>query len=88
VGQSHYGPELRESDEEKAQCLITDEIAKLKFPSLDFNQLSIGDEVKIRIAARLRREIYVPMCWVTAELKMGSIAYAARLLKEKGKDWD
>jgi hypothetical protein len=44
VGQSHYGPELRESDEEKARRLIADEIAKRKFPPLNFSEMNKGDK--------------------------------------------
>jgi hypothetical protein len=60
VGQSHYGPELRESDEEKARRLIAEEIATLKFPRLNFSEVKKGDECKIKIAVRLRRETSVP----------------------------
>ncbi len=83
VGQSHYGPELRESDEEKAGRLIAEEIAKLKFPRVDFSTMSKGDQRKVDIAARLRRETSVSLRWIADELKMGSIAYAARLLQER-----
>jgi hypothetical protein len=51
VGQSHYGLELRESDEEKARRLIAEEMAKLKFPRLDFSAMNKGDERKVKIAA-------------------------------------
>jgi hypothetical protein len=64
VGQSHYGLELRESDEEKARRLIAEEMAKLKFSRLDLSAMNKGDERKVKIAARLRRETSMPMRWI------------------------
>ena len=40
AGLSHYGTELRESEEEKASRIIAQEIQKLKFPTIDLDQLS------------------------------------------------
>ena len=34
---SHYGTELRESEEEKASRIIAQEIQKLKFPKIDLD---------------------------------------------------
>jgi len=50
-GQSHYGPELRESDEEKARRLIAEEIAKRKFPPLNFSEMNKGDKQRETCAA-------------------------------------
>src|SRR5205085_4452013 len=82
-GPSHYGEELRQSDEEKARTILPEELGRLRFP--DLGTLSKGDPGKVRIAARLRKETAMPLSWVTQELKMGSIAYAARCLHQYGR---
>lgn len=79
-GASHYGAELKESDEAKARRIIEEDVRQLKFP--DLTKLKKGAEEKVRIAARLRSETAVPLKWVAKELGMGSVAYVAEPLSE------
>ena len=80
VGRSHYGAELRESDEQKAHGLIAEELKGMKSSKIDWAGLRKGDARKVKIARRLRRETSVPVRWIVEELKMGSVAYASRLI--------
>ena len=83
-GATHYGAELKESDEAKARRIIEEEIRGLNFPEL--HKLRKGAEEKVRIAARLRAETAVPLKWVAQNLRMGSVAYVAERLSEWGKE--
>ena len=79
ASRSHYGAELRESDEEKARRIIAQEIQRLKFTAITL-ELSKGDSRKIQIARRLRQETTMPLRWIADQLQMGSVAYTAKLL--------
>ena len=85
VGLSHYGAELRESEEKRARRIIAEEMQKRKFPVLDFGRLSKSASSKVRIARRIRAETAMPLRWIVQELQMGSIGYAARILRERSK---
>ena len=80
ASRSHYGAELRQSDEEKARRIIDQEIQKLKFPAIPLEELSKGDSGKIQIARRLRQETTMPLRWIADQLQMGSVSYTAKLL--------
>jgi putative transposase len=85
VGLSYYGPELQESDEEKARRIIAEEIRRLKFPKIGLGQLDKSDSRKIQIAWRLRRETTVSLRWIAENLQRGSVGYLAKLIK-RGTD--
>ena len=78
---SHYGAELRESEEEKAVRIIAQEIQRLKFPKIDLSRLSKGDPCKIQIARRLRQETTMTLQWIAERLQTGNVPYTAKLIK-------
>ena len=87
AGPSHYGAELRESEEEKAGRIIAQEIQKLKFPKIDLDQLTKSDARKIQIARRLRQETTMPLRWIAERLQTGSVPYTAKLIRRiKARD--
>ena len=49
VGLSHYGVELRESDEEKARRIMVEESRKLKLKKTDFKDLRKSDPWKVEV---------------------------------------
>jgi REP element-mobilizing transposase RayT len=68
-GEQHYGEELRESEEQKAERLVRGELNKLT--SGDLKTLRKGDAMKARLANRLRTETTVTWPWIAERLKMG-----------------
>ncbi len=82
VGPSHYGAELQESEEEKAERIVAQEIRRLKLSKVDFTELSKGDSRKVEIARRLRKETTVPLRRIAENLQTGSVAYLAKLLRK------
>src|SRR5437762_1787313 len=50
VGNSHYGEELRESDEEKAQRIVAEELKRLGWMEKDLRTHRKGDPRKVKVA--------------------------------------
>src|SRR5204863_7479081 len=76
----HYGEEMRESAEEKAERIVGMELKKLKWTEKDLEKRKKGDEKKVRIAGRLRRETVVTMAWIAQRLRMGARGHLTHLL--------
>jgi len=64
AGPSHYGEELRESAEEKAQRIVAQELGRLGWKEPDLEGHRKGDRRKVRIARRLRRETTMTLKWI------------------------
>ena len=56
AGPEHFGEEIRELAEEKAEGLIAQELKKLGWQESELSRRRKGDKRKIKIALRLRRE--------------------------------
>ena len=56
AGKSHYGPELRESAEAKAERIVAEELRRLGLREDELSRRRKGDGKKARIARRVRRE--------------------------------
>jgi hypothetical protein len=70
-GQQHYGEELRESEEQKAERLIAQMLKKFHWTHDDLQTQRKGDPKKARLAARLRAETTMTWQWVARRLFMG-----------------
>jgi len=70
-GKQHYGEELRESDEQKAERLIAETLKKVKWSNEDLKERRKGDAIKARLANRLRGETTVTWPWIARRLAMG-----------------
>ncbi len=87
IGQEHYGEERKESQMEKAERLVREELKTQKLKEADLAALSKGDRRKIQIAQRLRQETTMTVKWIAERLRMGSVAYVNNrlYLKRKGR---
>lgn len=87
IGQEHYGQERQESQLEKAERLVGEELKRCRLKESDLAALAKGDPRKIEIAQRLRQETIVTIKWIAERLEMGSVAYVNNRLhlKRKGK---
>lgn len=70
-GGQHYGEELRESEEQKAERLIAETLKKVKWTATDLKSRRKGDATKARLANRLRAQTTVTWPWIAERLKMG-----------------
>ena len=80
AGPEHYGEEIMESAEEKAQRLVGQALKKLGWKESDLTRLRKGDPKKVKIALRLRRETTMTLAWVAQRLHMGTKTHLAHLL--------
>jgi REP element-mobilizing transposase RayT len=72
-GAHHYGAELHEGEEAKAERLVQEELARPKWAEADLAGKPKTDRAKARIALRLRRETTMTLAWIAERLQMGSV---------------
>src|SRR5207253_1948757 len=85
-GEWHYGEELQESAESKAEDLIRVELKRKRWKEADLRERRKGDLFKVQIAKRLRAETTVTMKWIAQRLNMGSRGHLTHLLYWDGHD--
>jgi putative transposase len=72
-GAHHYGVELQEGEEAKAERVVQEELARRKWVEGDLAAKPKTDWQKARIALRLRRETTMTLAWIAGRLQMGSV---------------
>jgi hypothetical protein len=70
-GQQHYGEEVRESDQQKAERLVVEMMRRLGWTEKELKRQAKGDARKAGMAARLRAETTVTWAWIAKRLEMG-----------------
>ncbi|MEW6303073.1 MAG: transposase [Verrucomicrobiota bacterium] len=85
AGAHHYGEELRESAEAKAQRLITQAVRQAGWRAADLSRRRKGDPWKVKLAQRLRRETTVTVEWIARQLHMGTRGHLTHLLYWAGR---
>jgi REP element-mobilizing transposase RayT len=84
-GKWHYGAELRESGEAKAERLIEE---ALRLEGLRAEHLASwrkGHPFKLKLAMKLREQTTVTVAWIAERLAMGSRGHLMHLLYKSGK---
>jgi REP element-mobilizing transposase RayT len=81
MGEHHGGEEKQETDEQKAQRLVREELAKRRWTEQDLKQCRKTDARKVKMAARLRRETVMTLDWIARRLQMGCRHTLANCLK-------
>ena len=71
MGPHHGGEEKRESDEQKAQRLVGEELRKRRWTEQDLAKRRKTDAGKVKLARRLRDETVMTLDWIAQRLKMG-----------------
>ncbi len=85
-GHWHFGAELVESVEAKAERLIEAELQRKGWTAADLQARRKGDPFKVRLAAKLRAQTTVTMSWIAERLCMGTRGHLTHLLYRHGKD--
>jgi hypothetical protein len=80
-GRQHYGDELKESDEQKAQRLVKEMLTQARWTEADLKRRRKGDRKKARMAARLRAETTMTWEWISKRLRMGHWRTAANAVR-------
>jgi putative transposase len=85
AGVEHYGEELRESAEEKAERLVLRELRRKKWREPDLERQPKGHAFKVALARRLRAETTMTMVWIARRLRMGTRGHLTHLLYWQGR---
>ena len=80
IGSEHYGQERQESQVEKAERVVAEELRRRRWTERTLAQRAKGDPDKVRVAGRLRRETLVTVAWIAERLQMGCVANVNTLL--------
>ena len=81
MGKHHGGEEKHESDEQKAERLVMQELQKRRWTEQDLEQRRKTDAGKVKMAARLRGESVMTLDWIAQRLRMGCRHTVANCLK-------
>jgi len=80
AGAEHYGPEIRESAEEKAEAIICHSLRRLRLGESQLADMKKGEPRKVAIALQLKEDTEMSSSWIARRLAMGSRAYVDHLL--------
>ena len=80
AGPWHYGEELREWAEAKAERIVAEELKRRKWDATVLGARRKGDPGKLAIARGLREETTMTVAWIGERVKMGTKRHLAPLL--------
>ena len=80
MGPEHYGEERQESQADKAERVVEEELRRRRWTETTLGERNKGDVEKLKIAVRLRNETLVTVAWIARRLQMGSVANVNTLL--------
>lgn len=86
AGDWHYGEELRESAEAKAERIVLEELKRRKWDGKALGERRKGEPGRIAIARRLREETTMAMEWIARRLCMGTKTHLAHLFYWQHRD--
>jgi hypothetical protein len=72
IGAEQYGAERLETDVEKAERMLGEELQARRWQETDLSKRAQGDLGKVKIAGRLRAETVRTVKWIAARLRMGT----------------
>jgi putative transposase len=81
LGKHHGGEAKQETEEQKAQRVVGEEMRKRRWTERELARRRKTDAEKVKIAARVRRETVMTMDWIAARLQMGCRHTLANCLK-------
>ena len=84
-GKWHYGEELRESSEQKAERLVKAALREHGWKESDLEMRRKGDPIKVEIALQLRAQSVMTLEWIADRLKMGTRSHLNHLLYWHGR---
>jgi REP element-mobilizing transposase RayT len=83
VAEHHGGEEKRETDAQKAERILAEELRERGWTEADLEPLRKTDAKKVKIARRLRRETVMTLDWIAERLRMGCRHTLANCLKDQ-----
>ncbi len=84
IGPHHGGEEKVETEEQKAERLVAEELRKHRWAEENLKERRKTDAAKVKMALRLRRETVQTLDWIAERLQMGCRHTLANSLKRCG----
>ncbi len=81
----HYGEELRESDEQRAERSLGQMLRRRKWGEEELRRRLKGDKIKVTMAKQLRKETTMTWEWIANRLSMGNWRAAANAVRATSK---
>jgi len=81
MGEHHGGEAKCQTDEQKARRLVLEELEKRGWTEQELKKRRKTDALKVKMAARLRRETVMTLDWIARRLQMGCRHTVANCLK-------
>jgi putative transposase len=82
-GESHYGEELEETEEQKAEGIVCKELRRVGWREQELQDRPKCDGRKVALAMELRRRTTMPLKWVAQRLNMGTWTNLSNLLSQQ-----
>jgi len=83
MNSNHYGAGRRETDEQKAQRIVGEELKRLNWGEDELPNRAKSDAAKVALARRLRQETTMSLKWIAQRLSMGAWTNVSNLMHEK-----
>jgi putative transposase len=80
LGENHRAEERQESEEQKAERIVREELKRMKWGEEDLERQLKGHRNKVQIAKRLRDKTLVSLKWIANRLKMGTWTHVSNRL--------
>ena len=80
LGEGHRATERVETERQKAERIVAQELERRKITGKDLRLLRKGDAIKVEVAQRLRKETTVSLKWIAARLEMGTWTHLSNRL--------
>jgi hypothetical protein len=81
----HYGEEIRESAQEKAERIVAEEMRRLGWRGAVRERHRKGDRRKVKIARRLQQETTMTLKWIADRLRVGTWTHVSNRLYHRNK---
>ncbi len=82
LGRQDDGEERQESQGDKAERVVGEEMQRRRWTETTLGKRSKGDLEKVKRAVRLRKETLVTVAWIAQRWQMGSVANVNTLLDQ------
>ena len=85
LGENHSGELHRETAEQKANRILSEELSRRGWTESDFAARRHSDPDKLAIAIRLSNETTLPVKWIAARVQIGTAKGAKAVLHRSGR---
>jgi hypothetical protein len=80
IGEHNFGSERQESNAEKAERIVQEELKRIPWSEKELNAALKGASQKVIIARRVRMETTMTLKWIAQRLHMGTWTHVSNLL--------